>query len=127
MNDAKQQQWERRLKNALRRIWRLQSLDAPDPIILNELAMLHRLTVGYFGQDYLERVGQHEVKFSREYAGLCVVCGDTLPDHRSKIPACAKCIAAETTEYFRVICEYGDPDLSEEEEREFNEAMKEDE
>ncbi len=125
-NERKQQQWERRLCNALKRIWKLQDLATPDPIILNELAILHRLAVGYFGDDYLQRINQHEVQFSREYAGLCVVCGDVMPERRGNVPACPKCIAAETTEYFRILVEHGDDELSEEEEKQFREAMEED-
>lgn len=129
MNSDKKATWERRLSNALKRIWKLQSLNPPDCIILNEIAILHRLTVGYFGQEYLEKVGQQEVQFSREYAGLCVVCGDVMPLRRGNVPACPKCIAAETTEYFRILVEHADceDELSEEEEKQFREAMEEEE
>ena len=130
MSETMQQEWVRRCKDKCERILRLLAMNAPDPIIANEIAWLFYMACGYLGRDTTDELSMILVKSARQSIGRCgnPDCDNEISVFKSYHPICPDCEAHDQKWRLRyeVESENGekDGDLYMEEQKEIEERKK---
>ena len=102
MNEATTKAWSETVRDHSDRLKLLLDLNAPDPIILNEIHMLHMQACGFFGEEYLNREMQKQTSAARRYSSLCQHCGNVLTlEQASTTEMCSECKRREDDEISR--------------------------